>query len=75
MIQGTILKNGTLKLVISGSDNFDEEVLKQLDGATVRFVAATDNMRLLERTLTGALILEPKQKDIKDDGTKEESRS
>jgi len=42
MITGTILKNGTLKLVISGSDAFDEEILKQLDGATVKFVAATD---------------------------------
>jgi len=56
MIQGTIIKNGTLRLVLTGSDGVDEEVLKQLDGATVKFVS--DNLKLFDRNVSGGLILE-----------------
>lgn len=64
MIQGTILKNGTLRLLLIGSDAIDEEVLKQLDGATVTFVS--DNLKLFDKNLTGALVLEVTHKTKSD---------
>lgn len=63
MIHGTILKNGTLRLLLIGSDSVEEECLKQLDGATVKFVS--DNLKLFDKNLAGALVLEvvtPKNK-------------
>ena len=55
MITGTTLKNGSLRLILTGSDSIDEQVLKELDGATCRFVS--DNLKLVDKNLTGALIL------------------
>lgn len=63
-IQGTAIKNRTLRLILTGSDTIDEEMLKQLEGATAHFV--TENIRLVDKNLTGALILEVKQ-EKKDD--------
>lgn len=68
-IQGTTIKNGTLRLVLTGSDGIDEEVLKQLDGATVKFVS--ENLKLFEKNLTGALVLEVIPKVKKDEPTRE----
>ena len=70
-IQGTTIKNGTLRLVLTGSDVIDEEVLKQLDGATVKFVS--ENLKLFDKNLTGALVLEviPKTKRDEQTDTKE----
>ena len=70
-IQGTTIKNGTLRLVLTGSDTIDEEVLKQLDGATVKFVS--ENLKLFDKNLTGALVLEviPKTKRDEQTDTKE----
>lgn len=62
-IQGTLIKNGSLRLILTGSDGIDEEALKQLDGATVKFVS--DNLKLFDKNLAGALVLEvvtPKNK-------------
>lgn len=56
MITGTILKNGTIRLILTGSDEIDAAILKQLNGATARLI--TDNVRLEDKLLTGALILE-----------------
>jgi hypothetical protein len=56
MIHGTIIKNGVLRLVLTGTDSIDEETLKQLNGAKVSFVS--DNLRLFDKSLSGALILE-----------------
>lgn len=64
MINGTTLKNGTLRVILTGSDSIDEQVLKQLDGATCRFV--TENLKLVDKNLSGALIIEL-QKDRADD--------
>jgi len=73
MIQGTILKNGTLRLILTAGDSVDEECLKQLDGATVNFVS--DNLKLLDKNVTGALVLEVKPQQKKDDRPKEEPRN
>lgn len=56
MITGTILKNGTIRLILTGSDEIDAAILKQLNGATARLI--TDNVRLEDKLLTGAIILE-----------------
>lgn len=68
-IQGTTIKNGTLRLILTGSDGIDEEVLKQLDGATVKFVS--DNLKLFDKNLTGALVLEVIPKVKKDESARE----
>jgi len=57
MIQGTILKNGKLRLILTGSDDMDLQALKQLNGSRVTFVE--DNLKLFDKSLSGALILEP----------------
>lgn len=56
MIHGTIIKNGTIKLVLTGTDEIDMAVLKQLDGATVSTI--TDNLRIGDKHISGGLILE-----------------
>jgi hypothetical protein len=61
MITGTTLKNGTLKLILTGSDEIDQAVLKQLNGATCRVI--TDNLRLGDKNIAGGLIIETEKKD------------
>lgn len=60
MITGTIIKSGTLKLVITGSDEIDMAVLKQLNGATCTLV--TDNLRLVDKNISGGLLIESNEK-------------
>jgi len=55
MITGTIIKNGTTRLILSGSDEIDAAVLKQLNGATVTVI--TDNLRIGDHNISGGLIL------------------
>jgi hypothetical protein len=55
MITGTIIKNGTIKLVLTGSDEIDAAVLKQLNGATVTVI--TDNLRIGDHNISGGLII------------------
>ena len=56
MITGTILKNGDIKLVITGSDEIDIAVLKQLNGATCKVI--TDNLRIGDKSISGGLIIQ-----------------
>lgn len=56
MITGTILKNGDIKLVITGSDEIDIAVLKQLNGATCKVIA--DNLRIGDKSISGGLIIQ-----------------
>ena len=72
MITGTILKNGTLRLILTAGDDIDELILKQLERETAHFV--TENIRLVDKNLTGALILEVKQ-ERKDERPKEDTGS
>lgn len=60
MITGTIIKNGTLRVVITGSDEIDLAVLKQLNGATCTLI--TDNLRLGDKSISGGLIIEVNEK-------------
>ncbi len=55
MITGTILKNGDVKLILTGTDEIDNAVLKRLNGATVSLI--TDNMRIGEKAITHGLII------------------
>lgn len=68
-IQGTTIKNGTIRLILTGSDGIDDEVLKQLDGATVKYVS--ENLKLFDKNLTGALVLEVIPKAKIDDSNKD----
>jgi hypothetical protein len=56
MITGTILKNGVIKLFLTGTDSIDEAILKELNGAHCKLV--TENFRLGDKSITGALIIE-----------------
>ena len=60
MNHGTIIKNGTIKLVLTGTDEIDNAVLKQLQGATVSLI--TDNLRIGDKNISGGLILETEHK-------------
>lgn len=55
MITGTIVKNGTTRLILTGSDEIDAAVLKQLNGATVTVI--TDNLRIGDHNISGGLML------------------
>ena len=50
------MKNGIIKLFLTGTDSIDEAILKELNGATCKLV--TENFRLGDKSITGALILE-----------------
>jgi len=56
MIVGTTIKNGTLKLILTGNDEIDREVLKKLNGAKCTLV--TDNLRVGDRSITEGLLIE-----------------
>lgn len=55
MIQGTIIKDISLKLVLTGTDDIDSAVLKQLNGASCTFI--TENLRLGDKVITGGIII------------------
>jgi len=56
MIKGTIVKNGKLRLILTGEDALDKEALKLLDGATV--ITIKDNLKVFDYTVAEGLILE-----------------
>lgn len=56
MIDATIIKNGTIKLILTGSDNIDTECLKMLNGATCKLI--TDNLKVGDKSISNGLILE-----------------
>lgn len=56
MIVGTTIKNGTLKLILTGNDEIDHEVLKKLNGAKCTLV--TDNLRVGDRSIAEGLLIE-----------------
>jgi len=60
MITGTIIKNGTTRLVLTGSDEIDAAVLKQLNGATVSVI--TDNLRIGDHNISGGLMLQANER-------------
>lgn len=56
MIKGITIKNGKIRLVLVGEDSFDKDILKALDGATLRLVK--DNLRIAELSISDGAILE-----------------
>ena len=56
MIVGTILKDQKIRLILQGTDTIDEEILKQLDGATVTLVGK--DFRLLDKPVNVGLLIE-----------------
>lgn len=60
MITGTILKGEDLKVVLVGTDEIDQSVLKQLNGATCTLI--TDNLRIGDKTISGGILIEVQEK-------------
>jgi len=56
MIEGTTIKNGTLKLILTGTDEIDREILKKLNGATCKLVS--DNFKVGDRSIAEGLLIE-----------------
>lgn len=56
MIKGTAVKNGKLRLVLTGEDDIDKAALKALDGATAKTIK--DNLRIFDYTVAEGLVLE-----------------
>lgn len=56
MIRGIAIKNGKLKLVLLGDDSIDKEMLKALDGATVRVIK--DNFKVADQNIVDGLLIE-----------------
>lgn len=71
MIEGIIVKNGTTKLIVVGSDSIDQEVLKSLNGATCKVIQ--DNYRLGDKLITGGLIIELEKSTIKSNESNNQS--
>lgn len=63
MITGTILKNGNVQLIITGSDEIDNAVLKQLNGAVCELISG--NFKVGDKSITGGLLIKPEQAEIK----------
>lgn len=56
MITGTVIKNGTTKIVLHGTDALDEAALEQLNGAKCTF--SSEGGRILDVNKSKILILE-----------------
>ena len=56
MIKGTVVKADTIKLVLSGTDNIDNELLKALNGGKARVI--TDPIKLPDGDITTGIIIE-----------------
>jgi hypothetical protein len=56
MITGTVIKNGVIKIILTGSDDIDIAILKTLNGATCTVIA--DNFRLGDKSIAGGLIIQ-----------------
>lgn len=56
MIKGITIKNGKIRLILVGEDSIDKDLLKALDGATLRLIK--DNLRIAELSIAEGAILE-----------------
>jgi hypothetical protein len=63
MIQGIILKGESIRIVLTGTDEIDSAVLKQLNGASVSLI--TENLRIGDIVISGGLIIEHERKSEK----------
>ena len=65
MITGTILKNGNIKLILTGTDDIDTAILKALGNGHCKLI--TENFRLGDKIITGGLMIEqiPEDKSVK----------
>lgn len=63
MIEGTIIKDGILKLILTGSDEIDNACLKQLNGATCKIIS--DNLRVGDKLIANGLMIELELVDAK----------
>jgi hypothetical protein len=63
MIKGIIIKEHGLQLILVGTDEIDEAVLKQLNGATCTLI--TENVRVHDKVISGGLVIN-KSKIIED---------
>lgn len=64
MIKGTIIKEHGLQLILVGTDEIDDAVLKQLNGATCTLI--TENVRVHDKVISGGLLInKSKIEDVK----------
>jgi len=61
MIVGTILKNGNIKLILTGTDDIDTAILKALGNGHCKLI--TENFRLGDKSITGGLMIEQVPED------------
>jgi len=72
MIKGIIIKEHGLQLILVGTDEIDEAVLKQLNGATCTLI--TENVRVHDKVISGGLLInKSKLEDVKIVGEQVES--
>ncbi len=72
MIKGIIIKEHGLQLILVGTDEIDEAVLKQLNGATCTLI--TENVRVHDKVISGGLLInKSKLEDAKIVGEQVES--
>lgn len=64
MIKGIIIKENGIQLILVGTDEIDEAVLKQLNGATCTLI--TENVRVHDKVISGGLLInKSKLEDVK----------
>jgi hypothetical protein len=72
MIKGIIIKENGIQLILVGTDEIDEAVLKQLNGATCTLI--TENVRVHDKVISGGLLInKSKLEDVKIVGEQVES--
>jgi hypothetical protein len=59
MMEVTFVINGTVKLVLTPSNDEEKSLLKKLQGGSCSLV--TDNVNILNKSISGALIIEAGQ--------------
>jgi len=61
MITGTTIKDGTVRLILTGTDEIDNAVLKALSNGRCKLVS--ENYRMGDKSITGGLLIEEAQKE------------
>lgn len=56
MIRVISVKNGKLRLILTGDDAIDKETLKMADGATCKVIR--DNLKVFDQSVSEGLVIE-----------------
>lgn len=59
-MKATIIKNGSIKLLVIPDDEFDKLAIKELNGCVVTVI--TDNLKFFEQSLSEGILIDSNKK-------------